>query len=208
MFIQIIQGKCTHQDQLRALSDRWLREVSPGATGWLGATYGFTDDDMFVGVVRFDSKESAEANSTRPEQSAWWSEAERCFEGPVEFHDADKVLTMLEGGSDQAGFVQIMRGKLDDPALIEGELDEMGRVIHEMRPEIIGGTLALEPDGTFTQTMAFTNETEAREGEQKAMPIEGPVKHLMEDWEHHTHDVTYLDLHHPWFASAGAAAGR
>lgn len=208
MFIQVIQGKCNNQDQLRALTDTWLRDVSPGAIGWLGGTYGITDDGMFVGVVRFDSKESAEANSSRPEQSAWWSEAEKCFDGPVEFHDADKVMTMLEGGSDQAGFVQIMRGKLDDPGLVESELEEMSRLLREMRPDIIGGTLALEPDGTFTQTMAFTNEAEAREGEQKAMPMDDRVKHLMEDWEQHTHDITYLDLHHPWFASAGAGAGR
>jgi hypothetical protein len=208
VFIQIIKGKCTRQDELHALTDRWGRELAPAATGWLGGTYGFTDDGTFVGVVRFESKEAAEANSNRPEQTAWWREVEQCFDGPVEFHDADKVMTMLEGGSDQAGFVQVMQGKLDDPSLIEREVEETGRMMREFRPEIIGGTLALEPDGTFTQTMAFTDEVAAREGEAKAMPLDDRVKHLMEDWDHHTHDVTYLDLHRPWFASAGAGAGR
>jgi hypothetical protein len=208
VFIQIIQGKCTRQDELRSLSERWLREVAPGSVGWLGGTYGFTDDDMFVGVVRFESKEAAEANSRRPEQQAWWADMEHVFDGPVEFHDAEKVLTMLEGGSDRAGFVQVMRGKLDDADLVEKELAEMSRMMRQMRPDIIGGTLALEPDGTFTQTIAFTDETAAREGESQAMPTTDEVRHLMEDWDRVTHDITYLDLHHPWFASAGTSAGR
>ena len=33
-----------------------------------------------------------------------------------------------------------------------------------------GGTIAIEPDGTFTQTVAFTTESAAREGESKEMP--------------------------------------
>ncbi len=208
MFIQIIQGKCSKQDELRAHSDTWLRELAPGAVGWLGGTYGFTDDGMFVGVVRFESREAAMANSERPEQQAWWQEAERLFDGPVEFHDADKVMLMLEGGSDDAGFVQVLRGKVDDPALLEAELDEMSNMLHEIRPDIIGSTLAIEEDGTFTETVFFTDEAAAREGEQSAMPTSDSVRHLMQDWDRITHDVTYLDLHHPWFASRGAAAGR
>ena len=56
MFIQIIQGKCTRQDELRALAETWRKEIGPTASGWLGGTYGFTDDDLFVGVVRFESR--------------------------------------------------------------------------------------------------------------------------------------------------------
>jgi hypothetical protein len=208
VFVQIIQGKCTRQNELRSQTDKWLRDLAPGAEGWLGGTYGFTDDDMFVAMIRFASKEAAMANSERPDQSAWWAETERCFDGPVEFHNADKVLLMLEGGSDDAGFVQVIRGKIDDPALLETELDEMSNMMHEERPEIIGSTFAIEDDGTFTETVFFTDESAAREGEQKAMPTTENVRHLMQDWQHMMHDVTYLDLHHPWFASRGAAAGR
>ncbi|HEX6249342.1 MAG TPA: hypothetical protein VFZ64_15850 [Nocardioidaceae bacterium] len=208
MFIQIIQGRCTRPDELRAQLDTWRERYGETADGWLGGTYGFTDDDMFVGVVRFESKEAAAANSARPEQSAWWAETERLFDGPVEFHDADKVMLMLDGGSDQAGFVQVIQGKVDDPALLEAELDEMSNMLHEARPEIIGSTFAIEDDGTFTETVAFTDEAAAREGEAKAMPVSENVRHLMQDWERMTHDVTYLDLHHPWFATRGGAAGR
>lgn len=208
MFVQVIQGKCTRQEQLRAQVDKWSETLGPTAEGWLGGTYGFTDDDMFVAVVRFESREAARANSDRPEQSSWWAETERCFDGPVEFHDADKVVLMLAGSSDDAGFVQVIRGKIDNRELLESEVDEMAHVLHEERPEIIGATLAIEDDGTFTETVFFTSEAEARQGEQKAIPMRDDVRHLYEDWNRMTHDATYLDLHRPWFASRGAAAGR
>jgi len=201
VFIQIIQGRCTRQDELQTQLEAWREKYGNSVEGWLGGTYGFTDDDLFVGVVRFESKEAAMANSQRPEQGAWWAETEKCFDGPVEFHDCDKVLMMLDGGSDQAGFVQVIRGKIDDPALLEAELDQMSNMLHEARPEIIGSTFAIEEDGTFTETVAFTDESAAREGEQRAMPVTEEVRHLWEDWRRMTHDVTYLDLHHPWFAS-------
>ena len=38
--------------------------------------------------------------------------------------------------------------------------------LRAMRPEIIGGTLALKADGTFFQTIYFTDEESARKGEQ------------------------------------------
>jgi hypothetical protein len=208
VFIQIIQGRCTKPDELHALTDKWLREVAPNAVGWLGGTYGITDDDTFVGVVRFDSREAAMANSDRPEQSAWWREVEQCFDGPVEFHDADKVMLAVGGDADEAGFVQVIQGKVDDPALLEAELDEMSNLLQQERPEIIGTSFAIEEDGTFTETVYFTDEAAAREGEAKAMPNREDVRHLMEDFRRVTHDLRYLDLHQPWFASPGAAGGR
>ena len=37
------------------------------------------------------------------------------IDGPMEFHDCDDVTLMMDGGSDDAGFVQVIRGKVDDP---------------------------------------------------------------------------------------------
>jgi hypothetical protein len=201
MFVQIIQGKCSKQDELRSRLEEWRERRAGQVDGWLGGTYGFTDDDMFVGVVRFESREMAMANSRSRVQSDWWADTEKCFDGPVTFHDADNVKVMLGGGSDQAGFVQVIQGTIDDPALLEAEFDEMTHVLEQERPDIIGATLAIEEDGTFTETVAFTSEAEAREGESKAMPTSGRTRELLEDWDRHTHDVRYLDLHHPWFAS-------
>src|SRR5512143_3324754 len=96
--------------------DRWREELEPGAEGFLGGTYGLTDDDEFIGVVRFDSRESAERNSQRPEQGQWWADTEQCFDGEVTFHDCDDVTLMFDGGSDDAQFVQVMQGRLSDPA--------------------------------------------------------------------------------------------
>jgi hypothetical protein len=195
MFIQIIQGRCTRQDECREMGERWKRELAPGAEGWLGGTYGFTDDDQFMAIVRFDSRESAARNSQRPEQGAWWRDMEALFEGPVEFHDCDDVTLMLDGGSDDAGFVQVIRGKVDDAATMKNMMTDTEQ-LHEMRPDIIGGTLAIEEDGTFIETIAFTDEESARRGEHIEMPED--VRRAMESA---MHDVSYADLHHPWFAS-------
>jgi hypothetical protein len=69
-------------------------------------------------------------------------------------------------------------------------------MLHEMRPDILGATLAIEEDGTFTETVAFTDEASARAGESMEMPAD-----VRESLESAMHDVSYLDLHHPWFAS-------
>jgi hypothetical protein len=195
VFIQIIQGKCTKQDECRQMADRWLRDVAPGADGWLGATYGFTDDDEFVAVVRFDSREAATANSERAEQGAWWAEMEKLFDGPVEFHDCEDVALLLAGGSDDAGFVQVIRGRTSDPGTLKAMLADAD-LLHEMRPEILGATLAIEPDGTFTETVAFSDEASARKGEQTQMPDD-----VRRGLEEAVQDARYLDLHKPWFAS-------
>lgn len=195
MFIQIIQAPCTRHDEARACGDRWTTELAPGATGWLGGTFGFTDDDQFVGVIRFDSRESAMANSERPEQAAWWQDMAACFDGPAEFHDCDDVTLMMDGGSDDAGFVQIVRGKVDDASKMKAMMADT-QLLHEMRPEILGATLAIEADGTFTETVAFTDEASAREGETIPPPPE-----IAAEFEWAMQGATFHDLRQPWFDS-------
>jgi hypothetical protein len=197
VFIQIIQGRCKDPEAMREMSERWRRDLAPGATGWLGGTYGITDDGMFVGVVRFESREAAMANSARPEQGEWWAEMQKMFDGPVEFHDCDDVTLLLDGGSDDAGFVQVIRGKVDDPERLRSMMTQDADLLHEARPEIIGGTLAIEEDGTFTETIAFTDEVSARKGEQMDMPED-----VREQMESMLRDAQYLDLHKPWFSTS------
>ena len=168
MFIQIIQGKCTRQDEMHALADEWREQRGPGADGWLGGTYGFTDDGMFLGVVRFEDREKAMANSESPEQGEWAERMAALFDGPVEFHDSDDVTLLFDGGSDDAGFVQVIRGKVDDPSRLRAMMTDDPQALHEMRPDILGATLAIEPDGTYTETIAFTDEESAREGREDA----------------------------------------
>ena len=196
MFIQVIQGRCSRQDELRAVLDRWPVELGPGAVGWLGGTYGFTDDGEFIGVVRFEDRESAMANSERPEQGAWAEQMMAAFDGPVEFHDADDVTLLFDGGSDEAGFVQVIRGRVDDPERLRRLIASDPAELRRMRPEIIGATLALEPDGTYTETVAFTDEESARSGEATEPPAD-----VRAELEYALAGATFYDLRHPWFGS-------
>ena len=142
-------------------------------------------------------------NSERPEQGAWWAETERCFDGPATFHDCDDVQLMLDGGSDDAGFVQVIQGRISDPEKFRMMMDQPMDMLHQERPEIIGGTIAVDEDGFFTQTIAFRSEAEAREGEKKEMPPE--MMEQMGGMDRAMTDVSYHDLHHPWFATSGRA---
>lgn len=200
MFIQVIQGMCSDEAMLRGHMERWREDLSPGAPGWLGGTYGMTDDGQFIGVVRFESREAAARNSLRPEQGMWWDAASRCFEGDVTFHDCDDAIMMLDGGSDDAGFVQVIQGRLTDPQRFRMFMSQPMDALQAARPEIIGGTIAIDADGWFTETMAFRSEAEARAGEAMPMPDElaEPFNREMEQVQ----DLRFLDLHHPWFATA------
>jgi hypothetical protein len=196
MFIQVIQARCSRPEELREFSKSWKADLGPGASGWLGGTFGVTEDGDFLAVVRFESKEAAAANSARPEQGAWAEKIGTYLDGPPTFSDYDDVTLLLDGGSDDAGFVQVIRGNASDPdrakALMAGS-DELRR----MRPEIIGGTFALAPDGSFTQTVAFTDEASARSGEQLEPPAE-----VREGLEGMLSGATFYDLRDPWFESA------
>ena len=107
VFVQVIQGQVTDAGKVRAAMDRWAQELAPGADGWLGSTAGVTDDGRFIALARFESEEAARRNSDRPEQDAWWSQASKHL-AEVAFHDSTRVHTYREGGSDQAGFVQVI----------------------------------------------------------------------------------------------------
>jgi hypothetical protein len=197
VFIQVIQGRCSRQDELRALSDEWVQELGPAADGWLGGTYGFTDDGTFIGVIRFEDREKAMANSGRPEQDEWAQRMTALFDGPVEFHDSDDVTVMLDGGSDDAGFVQVIRGKVDDVDRLRAIMTSNTDALRENRPDILGATLAIEPDGSYTDTIAFTDEASAREGEKKEPPPEVAAEF---EWSMQS-GATFYDLRNPWFAS-------
>jgi hypothetical protein len=193
MFIQVIQSKTSRPDEVRALTEEWGELPSEGY-GFLGGTYGVTDNGDFLGVVRFESKEKAMANSARPETDAMAKRMGELMDSPPTFFDCDDVTVWREGGSDDAGFVQVIQGKTDDPAALKEAMSEDSDDFRQERPDIIGGTFALTDDATFINTVAFTDEASAREGEKKSSPPEAMMS-LMRD-------VKYYDLRDPWFASA------
>lgn len=198
MFVQFIRGKVKDPAGLRAQADKWMKELMPGAKGFLGATEGITDDGTFVAVARFESEEAARANSDRPEQGAWWEETAKALEN-VTFYDCPDVQTFMGGGSDDAGFVQLMIYKAKDV----GEMKKLAKEFENLtleRPDIIGGTSAVAKDGTFIDTNYFTSEGAARAGESGEMSPE--AQSLFQRFGELTEGgIEYVDLREPWLFS-------
>src|SRR3954466_11946261 len=147
MFIQVFQGPVADANDARVMVEDWLAHLAPGAQGWLGSTTGVSDDGMLVAMARFESREAARRNSERPEQGEWWERCSKLFTGDVTFRDCSKVTTSRRGGSDDAGFVQVIQGHSPDPA----RLDELAREFDEraggLRPELYGFLLAWDERG-------------------------------------------------------------
>jgi hypothetical protein len=117
----------------------------------------------------------------------------------VEFHDCSKVLTFFGGGSDDAKFVQVMRGRVTDRATLDGlepRTAEFERAMHEFRPDVLGETIAYHDDGDgYTDIVYFTSEADARAGEQKAPT--GEAKKLLDQVMSAITVDEYLDLRNP-----------
>ena len=192
MFIQVIKAKTSRQDEARALMQEW-NDIPNVDGSSLGGTFGFTDDGTFIGVVRFESRETARANSDQAETDAMAQRMTELMDGPPEYYDCDDVTVWLDGGSDDAGFVQVIIGKTDDADRLKEVMGDDSNDVQQERPDIIGGTFALTDDGTFINTIAFTDEASAREGEKNSSPPE-EMQTVMRD-------LQYFDLRDPWFES-------
>ncbi|HEX2315379.1 MAG TPA: hypothetical protein VHJ17_16670 [Thermomonospora sp.] len=201
MFIQVIQGRTHDAAALREAADRWYRELAPGAEGWLGSTLGVTDDGVFVGLARFASPEAARRNSERHEQGQWWAETSKHFSGEVTFHDCTDVETFSGGGSDDAGFVQVIQSRVRDREALRGFwTEEDQRAMAELRPDILGGVFCVHPDGGCTTAVYFTSEEAAREGERTEMPPEVKAR-WDEEMSYYEGEPTFHDLRDPWLYS-------
>jgi hypothetical protein len=172
MFAQVIQGKTSNPQGLEAALDRWLQDLAPGATGWLGSTSGVTEDGRAIAVVRFDSEEDARRNSNRPEQDKWWSETAKLYDGEATFLDSTDVTVDLQGDPDRAGFVQIMQVRSNDPERAKQLMDQDSDKWAALRPDMLGSVVLGQDDGSYTMVIYFTSEAEAREGERKELPPE------------------------------------
>ena len=92
--------------------------------------------------------------------------------------------------------MQIIKGKAD-PGLWQ-KMGNDDSQLREMRPDIIGGTVAIQNDGSYVETVAFRDEASAREGEasdaQAPAEIEDALQQLLEG-------ATFHDLREVWFSS-------
>jgi len=163
MLIQVIQGKVKDADLLRRQEERWREEIKPGAKGYLGSTGGITPDGRSITLGRFESAEAAQANSDRAEQAAWWNETAKAFDGETTFYDCREVDSMFGGGSNGAGFVQVVQGRAKDQDKMRGDVEQMEAMLRERRPDILGMVVAWHGDGGgFTQAVYFRSEEETR----------------------------------------------
>jgi hypothetical protein len=200
VFVQVIQGQVSDPEQARAALDRWASELAPGASGWLGSTAGVTEDGRFIALARFEDEAAARRNSDRPEQDRWWAETSRLFTGEVTFKDSSDVLLDVVGEPDDAGFVQIMQGRGNDPERARELMDQDSSAWAEFRPDIIGSVAVGHEGGAYTMALYFTSEAEAREGERKEPPPE--LKAQMEEMDALSVGVPeFFDLKQPWLYS-------
>lgn len=200
MFAQIIRGKVTDPAAIRPVVERWMREIGPSATGWLGSTSGITEDGQLFVLVRFDSAESAKANSHRAEQGRWWAEMEKLLDGEATFQDSTDVMVETVGDPDAAGFVQVISGQSSDP----DRSQELGTknlpAQRSLRPDILGSVGVRHEGGRYTMVIYFESEQAAREGERKPPPpdIEADMKEMMSLM---VGAPEFLDLKSPWLDS-------
>src|SRR3954447_20164948 len=200
MFVQVIQGTATNVDQLRAAVDGWIRDVQPGAIGWLGSTAGVTDDGRFIALARFESEDAARRNSDRPEQGRWWSETARLLDGDATFRDSTDVTVDLSGDPDRAGFVQVMQGRSMDLARANELMSQDSDKWAAFRPEVLGSVAVGHEDGAYTVAIYFTSEADAREGERKEPPAELAAQ--MEEMNRlNIGEPEFFNLQQPWLHS-------
>lgn len=194
MFVQIIEGRTSDREGFWRQADRWMREVRPGATGFLGATEGVADDGRVVVLARFESADAARASSERREQGEWWAETEKYFDGDVTFHDSEDVDLWLGGGSNDAGFVQIMKGRADRQRLLEMDR-ELEPHVASYRPDLLGGLRVWIGPDQYVEAAYFTDEAEARVNETKEPPPE--LASAMAELQETMAGVEFIDLREP-----------
>jgi hypothetical protein len=200
MFVQVIQGQVTDAEQAHAAMDRWMEELAPEATGWLGTTAGVTEDGRFIALARFESADAARRNSESPGQDKWWHEFSSTLTGDATFHDSEDVAVDTQGEPDTAGFVQIMQGSGTNPQRARELMAQDSERWADYRPDVIGSVSAMYDDGDYTMAMYFTSEAEAREGEQKQPPPE--LQAQMDEMNAlMTGPPTFFDLKQPWLYS-------
>ena len=188
-----MQGKIRDRELYQRQFDKWQSEIKPTAVGYLGSTSGFTKDGDVVAVVRFESAEAAKANSDMPEQSQWWEEFSRAFDGDVTFIDCPEVDLISGGGSDHAGFVQVMHGRAVDPDAMREAGRTMESELTAMRPDVLGGIIGWHGDRQFIQTMYFTSQADARRAEAG---MEGDPQ--VDEWGKMLDgDLTFIDITEP-----------
>ena len=194
MYVQIIEGCTRDAAAMKRQAAKWNTDVRPGAIGFLGATSGITADGRAITVARFESEQAARANASRPEQSAWWAAMAKHYDGDVSFTESSDVDQFLAGGSNDAGFVQVMKSRGVNRSLI-ARLDSEFMKFSNLRPDIIGGTRVWTGPDSCVDINYFTSEAAARAGEHQPMPPE--LQSMMAEFQDVMKNTEFFDFTDP-----------
>lgn len=193
MYVQVIKGKTKDAAALRRELERWREELKQGAVGFVGSTVGISPDGTFIALARFTDADAASANAARPEQDAWWQATSKHLDGEPSFRESSDIDEIFGGGSNEAGFVQVIEGKAVDRAKARAfETPEMLGNLRAARPDLLGSQRVWFADDTYIEAAYFTSETEARAGERSG-DFEGP----QQDYAALFGDMTFIDLPDP-----------
>ena len=196
MFIQVIKARTDDRDGLRRQFDSWKNDVKPGAKGYLGTTGGVADDGTVVMLARFESADAARQNSERDQQSSWWNETSKYLSG-VEFHDCTEVDTAMGGGSNDAGFLQLIMGRCTNKERARELNAQAEGMLAPHRPDVIGTLTAWDGDWSC-DAIYFSSEKAAREGEASMADAPEDVRKLYEEMPSLYADVTFVDVKQPY----------
>ena len=194
MFIQVIEGKASDPEGFR----RVIEEEVPteGAIGFLGSTTAIAPDGNVVTMARFESEEKAMQNSARPETSAFAEKLQKYAAGAPTYHNCNEVTLFRGGGSNDAGFVQMMIGTVADKARAQAIDERMEKEAPDLRPDLIGIVTAWDGNW-YCQCAYFTSEEEARAGEKEMDNLSGETKALLEEMFEAYGEIRFVDGPNP-----------
>lgn len=196
MFVTVIRARSVDNATTQSAWKQWAAALRLGCDGFLGSTAGVAPNGQLVLVARFTDEEAARRSATPGNGASEWALIERACVPPLAVFESEQVDVSMGGGSDDAGFVQVLFGHGDRvrarDVLLRGEA-----VLQRERPDIIGGFTAWR-DRTFVDVAYFRSESEARAGESRELSAEG------REWFEQLASVMefdeFVDLPHPWFA--------
>jgi hypothetical protein len=200
MFGQVIQGHTSDPAGVHTAMDRWVRDLSPGAVGWIRTTAGVTHDAEFIAVVQFDSEEAARAHSDRRDQHRWWADFCAVLDREVTVRNGLRTEVFLAGDLGRAGWVQVVQGGVSDIDLARKRLPALQEALKVHLPALLGTVTVELGAGRFTRVLYFSTEDEARASELERPPeiqaLDEEARQLV------VPPVEFLDLREPWLYAA------
>lgn len=205
IYVEIIQARVKDPAGVQEVYARWVRDVAPGADGWLASTAGISDEGEFIAVVRFASEQAARLNRSRPQQDSWWREMSQQLADDARFIDCAAVATFGEDRPGDPGFVQAVQGQAAKlPGVLEQVAETAQHHIFEHHLDVLGGLIADHGDGGFTEVVYYPSPEAARHGESGNVADRDVT--LVERLAGFVADLRYLNLADPWHHRAREVA--